>query len=35
MLEMSAKQKSLVLKEKRLIEIFRQANEFSNDKSTI
>ena len=35
MLEMSAKEKSLVLKEKREVEIFRLAPEFSNDKSTI
>ena len=35
MLEMSAKRKSLVLKEKRFIEIFRLTTEFSNGKSTI
>ena len=35
MLEMSAKMKSLVLKEKREVEIFRLATEFSNGKSTI
>ena len=35
MLEIFAKKKSLVLKEKREVEIFRLATEFSNVKSTI